>query len=90
MRARRRDGQWRTYSNHGQLPATATTLAVSGQVYLNGIFGFDDFRVEVETTKGHWQPMPLVNGDFSAVRADSVSGPMLSVILTSKSPAKMW
>ena len=47
MRARRRDGQWRTYSNHGQLPATATTLAVSGQVYLNGIFGFDDFRVEV-------------------------------------------
>ena len=74
MRARRRDGQWRTYSNHGQLPATAATLAVSGQVYLNGIFGFDDFRVEVETAKGHWQPMPLVNGDFSSARADSVSG----------------
>ncbi|MBF9223213.1 alpha/beta fold hydrolase [Hymenobacter ruricola] len=74
MRARRRDGLWRSYRSSGRLPATAATLTLCGQVYLNGTFGFDDFAVEVETAKGHWQPVPLVNGDFSAARADSASG----------------
>lgn len=74
MRARRRDGQWRSFSHQGRLPAGAAHLAITGQVYLNGTFGFDDFRVEVETAKGQWQAVPVPNGDFEAARADSASG----------------
>ena len=74
MRARRRDGQWRSFSHQGRLPAGAARLAIMGQVYLNGTFGFDDFRLEVETAKGHWQAVPVPNGDFTATRADSASG----------------
>lgn len=74
MRARRRDGQWRSFSHQGRLPAGAGRLAIVGQVYLNGVFGFDDFRLEVETTKGHWQAVPVANGDFAATVADSAGG----------------
>ncbi|MCC3154431.1 alpha/beta hydrolase [Hymenobacter sp. BT770] len=74
MRTRHRDGRWRTYTSHGKLPGTAGSLTLCGQVYLNGAFGFDDFTVEVETAKGRWQPLPLVNGDFNVAAADSVSG----------------
>lgn len=74
MRARRRDGQWRTFTNQGRLPVGADRLAIAGQVFLNGTFGFDDFRLEVETTKGHWQGLPIPNGDFAAARADSATG----------------
>ena len=74
MRARRRDGQWRIFSHQGRLPAGAARLAIMGQVFLNGSFGFDDFRLEVKTAKGHWQPVPVPNGDFAAARADSASG----------------
>jgi pimeloyl-ACP methyl ester carboxylesterase len=74
MRAKRRDGQWRTFSLTGTLPKTAAQLVVNANVYLNGTFGYDDFRLEVETRKGQWQPVPLANGDFEATRADSTSG----------------
>lgn len=74
MRAKRRDGQWRTFALAGQLPKTATQLALSGYTYLNGTFGYDDFKLEVEAAKGQWQPLPLLNGDFETARADSASG----------------
>ncbi len=74
MHARRRDGRWRSYTSNGRLPAAAAYFALCGQVYLNGTFGFDDFSLDVETSKGHWQPVPLVNGDFNAAVADSASG----------------
>jgi len=74
MRARRRDGQWRTFSLTGQLPKTAAQLVLNANVYLNGTFGYDDFRLEVASGKGQWQPVPLPNGDFEAARADSANG----------------
>ena len=74
MRAKRRDGQWRTYSLRGQLPKTTTHLLLTANVYLNGTFGYDDFKLEVEASKGQWQSVPVVNGDFEAARADSASG----------------
>ena len=74
MRAKRRDGQWRTFSLTGTLPKTAVQLAINADVYLNGTFGYDDFTLEIEASKGHWQPVPLVDGDFEAARADSTSG----------------
>ena len=73
MRARRRDGAWRTYTTTGQVPAKAVQMTINANTYLNGTFGFDDFTLEIETRKGHWQPVPLVNGDFSAARSDSTS-----------------
>jgi hypothetical protein len=74
MRAKRHDGQWRTFSLAGQLPKTAAQLAILGNVYLNGTFGYDDFKLEVETSRGKWQPLPVLNGDFEAARTDSTSG----------------
>jgi pimeloyl-ACP methyl ester carboxylesterase len=74
MKAKRRDGQWRTFSLTGKLPKTVAQLIVNANVYLNGSFGYDDFRLEVETGKGRWQSVPVLNGDFEAVRADSTSG----------------
>ncbi|MDB5268880.1 MAG: alpha/beta hydrolase fold protein, partial [Hymenobacter sp.] len=74
MRAKRRDGQWRTFALAGTLPKTAAQLVVNANVYLNGTFGYDDFRLEVATAKDRWQAVPLVNGDFEAARADSASG----------------
>jgi len=74
MHARRRDGAWRTYTATGRLPATAHFLNVTAVAYLNGTFGYDDFRLEVETAKGRWQPVPLLNGDFGAAVADSADG----------------
>ena len=73
MRAKRRDGVWRPYSLVGRLPAQATQLTINANTYLNGTFGFDDFKVEVETSKDHWQSIPLANGDFNAVASDSTS-----------------
>ena len=74
MRAKRRDGQWRTFALTGTLPKTAVQLVITADVYLNGTFGYDDFKLEVATTKGQWQAVPLVNGDFESTRADSASG----------------
>lgn len=74
MRARHRDGQWRTFALTGHLPKTAAQLTINANVFLNGTFGYDDFKLEVETAKGQWQPVPLLNGDFEAARADSASG----------------
>ena len=73
MKAKRRDGQWRTFSLTGRLPAAADLLVINANAYLNGTFGYDDFTLEVETSKGQWQPVPLVNGDFG-MAADSASG----------------
>ena len=74
MRNKHRDGQWHTLSTSGRLPATAGFVLLTSYVYLNGTFGYDDVRLEVETSKGHWQPVPLVNGDFNAAKSDSTSG----------------
>jgi pimeloyl-ACP methyl ester carboxylesterase len=74
MRAKRRDGQWRTFALTGTLPKTAAQLTINANVYLNGTFGYDDFKLEVATGKNQWQPVPLLNGDFEAARADSASG----------------
>ena len=73
MRAHKRDGVWRIYTGVGRLPTTAALLNLSVNVYLNGTFGLDDFRLEVATGKDQWQNVPLINADFSAAAADSAS-----------------
>jgi hypothetical protein len=71
MKAGPRASSWRTYAGGGRFAATADTLIIFANAYLNGTFGFDDFRLEVEESKGQWRSVPLVNGDFEAVPADS-------------------
>ncbi|MDO7847839.1 alpha/beta hydrolase [Hymenobacter sp. M29] len=74
MRAKRRDGQWRSFAFTGTLPKTAARLTINAYVYLNGTFGYDDFKLEAEVSKGQWQAVPLLNGDFETARADSTNG----------------
>jgi pimeloyl-ACP methyl ester carboxylesterase len=75
MKAGPRASIWRSYSGGGRFAATADTMIVFANAYLNGTFGFDDFRLEVEESKGQWRPVPLVNGDFETVPADSTALP---------------
>lgn len=74
MRARATDSTWRTYACTGKLPATAAWFAVIANSYLNGTFGYDDFRLQIERSKGQWQDVPLINSDFNLARTDSTSG----------------
>ena len=71
MKAGPRASTWRTYSGGGRFAASADTMILFANAYLNGTFGFDDFRLEVEESKGQWRPVPLVNGDFETLPADS-------------------
>lgn len=74
MRARAADSTWRTYTYAGKLPATVASLGILANSYLNGTFDYDDFRLQIEASKGRWQDVPLVNGNFNLARTDSASG----------------
>lgn len=69
-----RANTWRTYTGKGKLPATAATFHIEALAHLNGTFSFDDFRLQVEESKGQWRDVPLPNGDFNLPRTDSTSG----------------
>ena len=56
--------QWQTYTITGTLPAKADTLRLLPNVHDNGVFAFDDFRLEVRQPSGVWQEVPLKNGSF--------------------------
>ena len=58
--------QWQTYTVAGVLPAKADTLRLLPNVSGNGLFAFDDFRLEVRQPDNIWQPVALANGDFEA------------------------
>lgn len=66
--------QWRTYTLAGKLPKKADTLNIAGLGYLDGPFGFDDFKLEVERRKGHWETVALRNPDFEDDAPASVTG----------------
>ena len=56
--------EWRTYTISGTLDKEADTLTIFAGYYLNGRFGFDDFRLEVARGRGQWEAVPLRNGSF--------------------------
>jgi pimeloyl-ACP methyl ester carboxylesterase len=75
MKAGPRASTWRSYTGGGRFAATADTMIVFANAYLNGTFGFDDFQLQVEESKDQWRTIPLVNGDFETVPVDSSSLP---------------
>ncbi|MBD2713942.1 alpha/beta hydrolase [Microvirga sp. STR05] len=84
MKTRRRSGsfsylpqkavanEWRTYTITGTLDKEADSLTIFAGYYLNGRFGFDDFRLEVARGRGQWEPVPLRNSSFE--EAAPISG----------------
>ena len=69
LRNKHRDGQWHGFSASGRLPATAEVMLITNYVYLNGTFGYDDFKLEAETSKGQWQPAPTAPAAFPTAGA---------------------
>lgn len=65
---------WRTYTAQGRLSKKADTLVVGAGGYLNGPFGFDDFKLEVSRRKGQWETVPLRNPGFEDATPASAEG----------------
>ncbi|QNH61820.1 alpha/beta fold hydrolase [Hymenobacter sediminicola] len=66
--------EWRTYTITGTLDKEADTLTVFAGYYLNGRFGFDDFRLEVARRRGQWEQVPLRNSSFEEAAPISGAG----------------
>jgi pimeloyl-ACP methyl ester carboxylesterase len=66
--------QWRVYTAEGRLSRKADTLLVTAGGYLNGPFGFDDFKLEVARRKGQWETIPLRNPGFEEAAPASAEG----------------
>ena len=56
-----RSKEWKTYIVEGKIDSGATQLVVGALVTLNGKFYFDDFKVEMETSKNKWVPVYAEN-----------------------------
>lgn len=59
-----RSNSWAVYTINGKIDKDAANLVLGGLFARQGIFYFDQFRLWVETTKGHFEEIPLPNGDF--------------------------
>ncbi|SDX81689.1 alpha/beta fold hydrolase [Hymenobacter psychrophilus] len=66
--------QWRVYTVRGKVPKQVDSLEIAGLAYLDGPFGFDDFKLEVERRKGQWEPVLLRNSDFEGALPASAMG----------------
>ncbi len=67
--------QWQAVQVTGKLPHQTDFVFVTLIFGLNGTFGVDDVRLEIETARNHWEPLPLQNADFAdSTPADSASG----------------
>ncbi|MFD2786978.1 hypothetical protein ACFSX6_16030, partial [Hymenobacter rubripertinctus] len=62
--------QWRTYTVQGKIPKKADTLMIAGLGYLDGPFGFDDFKLEVKRRRGQWEAVALGNPGFEEAASD--------------------
>lgn len=66
---------WRTYTVQGKFPKKADSVVVMAGGYLDGPFGFDDFKLEVERRPGQWETVPLRNPGFEEAATDSAGIP---------------
>lgn len=61
-----RTAEWTVFSIEGKVDKDAEYLSFGGLYSRNGIFWFDDFRLLVETSKGKFEEVPVLNGGFEA------------------------
>ena len=59
-----RDSTWKTYTLQYVVDKKAPWVGFGMLGFGNGTFYFDDMRLEVETAKGKWTDVPILNGDF--------------------------
>ena len=58
------DTQWHVYAIEGTMDKETKRLFFGASSEYNGTFYFDDFKLQVETKKGHWETIPIKNPDF--------------------------
>ncbi|HEY5390487.1 MAG TPA: hypothetical protein VIJ57_00125, partial [Hanamia sp.] len=56
--------QWKLYSIDGKIDKGAKWLNIGGLYFENGVFSFDDFKLDIENKKGEWTSIPLVDAGF--------------------------
>lgn len=55
---------WKTYTIEGKVDVDADSLYIGGICVNNGLYYFDDFLLQIESTPGNWQTIQLQNTDF--------------------------
>lgn len=50
-----RDKEWKNYTIEGKIDSGAVKLAFGAICQYNGKFYYDDFKIEIETKKDHWE-----------------------------------
>lgn len=56
--------EWKIYSIEGKVDKGAKVLNIGGLYFENGIFSFDDFKLDIEIKKGQWLSIPLIDAGF--------------------------
>lgn len=59
-----RDSGWKVYSITGKVDKAAKWINFGGLYQHKGYFYFDDFHLAVETSREHWQELPLSDPGF--------------------------
>ncbi len=63
--------EWKVYSIDGKIDQGAEWLNIGGLYYRNGVFSFDDFRLDIENENGGWTPVSLLDPGFEENANDS-------------------
>ena len=66
--------EWKIYTIAGKLDKEADTLTLYAGYSMNGRFAFDDFKLNVERSRGDWQSVPLANASFDDTAPLSADG----------------
>jgi pimeloyl-ACP methyl ester carboxylesterase len=61
-----RSKDWLTVTIKGKIDKEALYLVFGGLYHRRGIFFFDNFKLQVETSKGKYEPVAVPNGNFEA------------------------
>lgn len=65
-----RNKDWKTYTIEGKIDTGATRLAFGALCQYNGKFYYDDFKLDIETSKGKWKNIFLESFENATVTLD--------------------
>lgn len=56
--------KWKIYKIEGKIDEQAKFLLIGGLFQENGIFCFDDFKLEIQNSAGKWEDQNIINAGF--------------------------
>ena len=67
-----RNKEWKTYTIEGVIDSNTTKIAFGTLTYFNGLFYYDDMKLEIETDKNTWKT--VYKNDFQQEKLDLQQG----------------